>query len=34
MPLARKLAIVDLTTGEIEIKAIPLELRKMNLTNY
>jgi aldehyde:ferredoxin oxidoreductase len=28
MPLERKLAIVDLTTGEIEIKAIPLELRK------
>ncbi len=28
MPLDRKLAIVDLTTGEIEIKAIPLELRK------
>jgi aldehyde:ferredoxin oxidoreductase len=31
MPLDRKLAIVDLTTGEIEIKAIPLELRKKYL---
>ncbi len=28
MPLDRKLAIVDLTTGEIEKKTIPLELRK------
>ena len=28
MPLDRKLAVVDLTTGEIEIKTIPLEVRK------
>lgn len=28
MPLDKKVAIVDLTTGEIEIKPIPLEIRK------
>jgi len=28
MPLNRKLGIVDLSTGEIEIKPIPIELRK------
>ncbi|MFZ7113130.1 MAG: aldehyde ferredoxin oxidoreductase family protein [Desulfatiglandales bacterium] len=28
MPFDRKLAIVDLTTGDIKIKSIPLELRK------
>ena len=28
MPLDRKIAYVDLTTGEIETKAIPLEVRK------
>ncbi len=31
MPLKRKLAVVDLTTGEIEIKSIPLEVRKKYL---
>jgi aldehyde:ferredoxin oxidoreductase len=28
MPLDRKIAIIDLTTGKIEIKPIPLEVRK------
>ena len=28
MPLKRKIAYIDLTTGEIEMKAIPIELRK------
>src|SRR4030042_1960452 len=28
MPLNRKIAYVDLTTGKIEIKSIPLEVRK------
>ena len=31
MPLSRKLALVDLTTGDIEIKTIPMELRKKYL---
>ena len=31
MPLNRKLALVDLTTGDIEIKTIPMELRKKYL---
>ncbi|MFC1862422.1 aldehyde ferredoxin oxidoreductase family protein [Thermodesulfobacteriota bacterium] len=31
MPLDRKLALVDLTTGDIEIKTIPMELRKKYL---
>lgn len=31
MPLDRKLALVDLTTGEIEIKSIPLDVRKKYL---
>ena len=28
MPLKRKIAYIDLTTGEIEIKPIPIEVRK------
>ena len=28
MPLNRKVAFIDLTTGEVEAKPIPLEVRK------
>ncbi len=31
MPLSRKIAIIDLTTGDIEVKPIPLEIRKKYL---
>jgi aldehyde:ferredoxin oxidoreductase len=31
MPLNRKIAIIDLTTGDIEVKPIPLEVRKKYL---
>jgi len=31
MPLKRKIALVDLTTGDIEIKPIPLDVRKKYL---
>ncbi|MCK5428465.1 MAG: hypothetical protein KAI94_03285, partial [Anaerolineales bacterium] len=31
MPLDRKIAYVDLTTGEIDIKPIPLAMRKKYL---